>query len=154
MDFGLARLTEGQVEDSHASSRQHLTDPGVVMGTPAFMAPEQARGEQAAIGPAADIYSLGVLMYVLLTGRRPFEGSSYEMIYRLLHDEPRPPRELRADVPPYLEAICLKCLAKSPAGRPGSAEELANALRTFLDRPIPPVQGDFDADKTVYPEGP
>lgn len=123
MDFGLAR-------------RQHedvgLTMSGTVLGTPAYMSPEQARGEQATIGPTTDIYSLGVILFELLTKSRPFEGSLAEVLGKILHVEAPGPAMLRPEVGPHLDAIVRKCMAKDPAERFHSMRELADALTAWL----------------------
>jgi class 3 adenylate cyclase len=125
MDFGLAR----QQTDSRPGSN---TTQGVVMGTPAYMSPEQASGDSAAIGPGCDIYSLGVILYELLAGRVPFQGTLTAVLVQLVHDQPPRPSLYRDDVDPTLEAICLKALAKSPADRFASMAELAAALDDYL----------------------
>lgn len=120
MDFGLARGP--QLGDAR------VTQSGVVMGTPAYMCPEQARGDSRAAGPSGDIYSLGVMLYELLTGTRPFVGTATEVFGQILHVDPVPPSQRKADVDPALEAICLKAMAKDPAQRYRSMTEMANAL--------------------------
>ncbi len=122
-DFGLAKWSGDQVT---------LTDPGLVLGTPAYMSPEQACGDSHAVDRRSDVYSLGVLLYEMLTGKPPFEGDSTLLLHRIQRQEPRPPRSLNADIPRDLEAIGLKCLAKAPADRYGTAQELADDLRRFL----------------------
>jgi hypothetical protein len=118
-DFGLVKLLD----------EQGRTLPGLGLGTPAYMAPEQAHG-QAGVG--ADVYALGVILYQLLTGRVPFEGSTpLETLALAERQPPRPPRQLCPRVPPALEAICLKCLAKSPAERYPSSAALAEDLRRW-----------------------
>jgi mono/diheme cytochrome c family protein len=119
-DFGLAKRLE--IESDH-------TTTGEVLGTPAYMAPEQARGQISAIGPACDVYALGAILYEALTGRPPFKAESVlETLQQVLTDEPVPPRRVNAKLPPDLEAICLKCLEKAPAHRYASAEALADDL--------------------------
>src|SRR5262249_16783941 len=124
-DFGLVRSIAAGPE---------LTLSGARIGTPTYMAPEQASGNVSAIGPATDIYALGVVLYELLTGKPPLEGqSAAETIQKVIAEEPTPPSRLNAKVPRDLETICLKCLDKSPARRYGSAQDLADDLHRFLD---------------------
>lgn len=124
LDFGLAR----RVETSDAA----LTHNGTLVGTPAYMAPEQARGQVSAIGPQCDIYSLGVILYELLTGQRPFRGEgSLDVLGKVLTAQPEPPRAVRPDIDPRLEAVCLKAMAKQPVDRYASMAELAAALGDF-----------------------
>jgi serine/threonine protein kinase len=123
-DFGLARKND--VVGT-------LTTEGSIIGTPAYMAPEQASGQTEIVGTACDIYSLGAVLYHLLTGSPPFAGSNVlEIIRRVCEDEPKPPREVEASIPKPLESICLKCLAKDPRNRYASAGELAEDLQRFL----------------------
>jgi WD40 repeat protein len=124
-DFGIAR---------HLAAGPRRTQEGDVIGTPAYMAPEQAAGRTAAVGPAADVYSLGVLLYELLTGRPPFQGETLtDTLLQVVHLEPVPVRRLQPRVPRDLETIVLKCLQKEPAGRYASAEALADDLRRFRE---------------------
>ncbi len=122
-DFGLARSS---------TDEGALTLSGLRLGTPNYMAPEQAAGRSDAIGPAADIYSLGAILYETLTGRPPFRGESVAEIERqLLTEEPVPPGRLNTSVPRNLETICLKCLLKQPHRRYQSAAEFADDLGRF-----------------------
>ncbi len=122
VDFGLARV---------ASEVSALTRTGDLIGTPAYMAPEQARGVHREVDARAEVYGLGAILYHCLTGVPPFAGSTtLEVLTRVVSEAPRPPRELAPAVPPQLEAICLRCLAKEPGERYGSAGALAEALET------------------------
>jgi serine/threonine-protein kinase len=123
-DFGLAR--EVDTSGCHTSS-------DAILGTPGYMAPEQAAGQSKRVGPKADVYALGAILYELVTGRRPFEGETrYEVIRQVVADDPVPPRVLRPDLPSGLETICLRCLRKDPKQRYPSAQALANDLRRFV----------------------
>ncbi len=125
-DFGLAKQLDTQGGQ---------TQSGAVLGTPSYMAPEQAQGKASTVGPAADIYALGAILYDLLTGRPPFQGASvWETITQVVTLEPTPPSRLQGEVPADLEAICLKCLHKDPQQRYASAEALADDLRRFQDQ--------------------
>jgi tetratricopeptide (TPR) repeat protein len=128
-DFGLAKLLDANSE---------RTKSGQVMGTPSYMSPEQADGRSSQVGPPADIYALGAILYKALTSRPPFVGGSeLEIMRQVASIEPDPPRESRPDVPKDLETICLKCLQKETPKRYKSALDLADELRRFLDgRPI------------------
>jgi serine/threonine-protein kinase len=122
-DFGLAR---------HFDVGPDLTQSGARIGTPSYMAPEQAAGGAGTIGPAADVYALGALLYEVLTGRPPFRGESAADTERqVLAEEPVPPSRLNAKVPRDLETICLKCLHKAPPRRYATAAALAEDLRRF-----------------------
>jgi tetratricopeptide (TPR) repeat protein/predicted Ser/Thr protein kinase len=124
-DFGLAKLVDGK--EAH-------TRTGSVVGTPSYMAPEQALGQNRTIGPAADIYSLGSILYEALTGRPPFRGETpMDLLYRLAHEDPELLSRVRPGVPSDLETICLKCLQKEPRKRYATALALAEDLRRFLD---------------------
>jgi serine/threonine protein kinase len=130
-DFGLAKCTGG---DGEPPDNRGPTATGDVVGTPNYMAPEQAMIPRQPVGPAADIYALGAILYELLTGRPPLTGDTpLATVLLVLDDEPVSVTSLRPDVPRDLETICLKCLRKEPRQRYGSALELAEDLRRFLD---------------------
>jgi WD40 repeat protein/serine/threonine protein kinase len=128
-DFGLARQLE--VDDGQ-------TNTGAVMGTPSYMAPEQALGLTKHVGPAADVYALGAILYECMTGLPPFKGASkLETLDQVRRRDPVPVRQLQPSIPRDLETICLKCLAKEPAKRYPTAGEFADDLQRFLQgKPI------------------
>jgi tetratricopeptide (TPR) repeat protein/tRNA A-37 threonylcarbamoyl transferase component Bud32 len=128
-DFGLARVTE---------CPQEHTRTGAVLGTPAYMAPEQAEGRQCDIGVATDVYALGATLYELLTRRPPFRGDSELQTLRLITEgRLLPPRRLRANTPPELDAICSKCLETEPNRRYHSARDLGDDLTALIEhRPV------------------
>uniref|UniRef100_A0A7C2NT94 non-specific serine/threonine protein kinase n=1 Tax=Schlesneria paludicola TaxID=360056 RepID=A0A7C2NT94_9PLAN len=123
MDFGLARR--------ESTADPQLSHSGQIMGTPAYMSPEQARGESKKLGPATDIYSLGVVMYEMLCGQRPFQGTVTEVIGQILHVDVPPPSKFREGIDPRLQTICLKMLAKNPTERYASMQALAAALLEY-----------------------
>ncbi len=127
-DFGLAKRLE---EDGYTAT-------GQVLGSPSYIPPEQALGQAKDVGPAADIYALGAILYEMLTGRPPFKGmSAVETVMQVIHDDPVPPSSLQNQVPRDLETICLKCLEKEPGKRYATAQDLADDLDRYLsDRPI------------------
>ena len=123
-DFGLAKLTDGS---------SPTTNTGEILGTPGFMAPEQASGVVKELGPACDIYGLGGILYQMLTGRVPFDSPRpMQTVMKVLSEDPVSPRSLQSSIPRDLEVICLKCLEKSPRSRYQSAEELADDLGRFV----------------------
>ena len=128
-DFGLAKRLEVESGQTHT---------GQVMGTPSYMAPEQARGDIKMIGPATDVYALGAILYEMLTGRPPFKGpTTHATVHQVIHDDPVPPSRFQSRVSGDLETICLKCLAKEPFRRYVSAANMADDLDRYLSgRPI------------------
>jgi len=124
-DFGLAKRVEGDSD---------LTSTGQVVGTPSYMPPEQARGKLDQVGPPADVYAAGGVLYCLLTARPPFQAANpLDTLLQVLEKDPLPARDLVPQVPRDLETICLKCLKKEPRRRYGSAGEFAEDLQRFLD---------------------
>ena len=124
-DFGLAR---------RVNSEQGITRSGAAIGTPSYMAPEQAEGKRDAAGPAVDIYALGAILYETITGRPPFRGaSSTDTVHLLLTQDPVPPSRLNGKTPRDLETICLKCLQKDPERRYATCAALADDLDRFLN---------------------
>jgi serine/threonine protein kinase/tetratricopeptide (TPR) repeat protein len=128
-DFGLAKRLDGE---------KSLTRTGAVLGTPGYMAPEQAQGRKNAIGPATDVYALGAILYQALTGLPPFVGAEVvDVLMQVVHQDPVSVRRLQPKVPADLETVCLKCLAKEPGRRYPTALALADDLRRFRDgKPI------------------
>jgi hypothetical protein len=129
-DFGLAKRLDAA---PGAATPGPQTQSGAILGTPAYMAPEQAGGKRGRVGPLADVYALGAILYELLTGRPPFQADSpVDVILKVATEEPLPPRRVEPGAPRDLEAVCLKCLRKDPAGRYASAADLADDLLRFL----------------------
>ena len=124
MDFGLAKREAGEVT---------MTFEGQILGTPAYMSPEQAQGEGHAADRRSDVYSLGVILFQLLTGELPFRGNMRMLLKQVAEDEPPSPRKLNNRVPRDLETVCLKCLEKMPSRRYASSEELAADLQRFVN---------------------
>jgi serine/threonine protein kinase/tetratricopeptide (TPR) repeat protein len=133
-DFGLAkRLPVGAATNAAGGNGRGLTETGAVLGTPSYMAPEQAGGKTHEIGPRTDVYALGAILYKLLTGRPPFQSDTpLDTLEQVRSHEPVPPSRLRHKLPRDLETICLKCLAKEPPRRYASAGEVAAELERFL----------------------
>ncbi|MDB5337594.1 MAG: Serine/threonine protein kinase PrkC, regulator of stationary phase [Planctomycetaceae bacterium] len=121
-DFGLAKRDSGE---------ESLSIAGQLMGTPAYMAPEQARGDHALIDARTDVYALGAIFYELLTGLRPFRAEMSILLEQVQHTLPPAPRQIKPEIPKELEAICLKCLAKDPAKRYPTAAALAEDLYLY-----------------------
>jgi serine/threonine protein kinase len=123
-DFGLAKRLDGGTGP---------TQSGVILGTPSYMAPEQADGKHGQVGPACDVYALGAMLSEMIAGRPPFQSrNQIDIVLQVLTQEPVPPSRYHLGLPPELEAICLKCLEKDPGRRYASAHALADDLRTYL----------------------
>jgi len=141
MDFGLAQL--------HSNEDSRITHTGTFVGTPAYASPEQLAGETKSLTPASDVYSLGVILFHMLTGRPPFEGSLATVMKRALVDPPPPIEELRSGVPDSLTRICNRALLKEPVARFATMLELADVLQRILpqlpDAPPPPSDSGRDS---------
>ena len=135
-DFGLAKRVDpasSWSDDSERTAPAAHTRTGAVVGTPSYLAPEQAAGKNRQVGPHTDTYALGAILYELLTGRPPFRGeTALDTVLQVMADDPVPPSKLRAKMPRDLETICLKCLQKDPRKRYASAADLADDLHRFL----------------------
>ena len=125
LDFGLALRDDAEIT---------LTADGQVIGTPAYMSPEQAAGEGHRVDRRSDLYTLGIVLYELLVGELPFRGSKVAVLHQVLHDEPRMPRRINEKIPRDLESICLKATSKSRSGRYATAREMGDEMemRPFL----------------------
>lgn len=127
MDFGLARR--------NSSDDVQVTQSGAIVGTPAYMAPEQVAGEQTGVGPQVDIYALGVIMYELITGQMPFKGNLMSILQQIALNNPKKPSELRREIDSRLEKICLKMMAGDPKQRYQTMEDVAADLQDYLRNP-------------------
>ena len=123
MDFGLARREQTDI---------HVTLEGQVVGTPAYMSPEQARGDAGMVGPQSDVYSLGVILFQLLCGEVPFRGNVQKLVQQVIHDDPPTPSRFRNRIPRDLETICMKAIQREPSARYGSANALSEDLSRWL----------------------
>ena len=146
-DFGLAKLMGEQQEDAPD------TLEGTIMGTPSYMAPEQARGEVDRIGPTIDVHALGAILYELTAGRKPFGvGTLSEILMRVLEYQPEPPSRWRPEIPRELDTICLKCLQKAAERRYATAATLADDLEQFVagQMVITPPAGAWDRLRRLF----
>jgi serine/threonine protein kinase len=139
LDFGIAKSGDADGEggrDSQGRPFRRLTHPGMTMGTPEYMAPEQATGHPA--DPRSDVYAVGGILYEMLSGKPPYEGANFmEILNKKANQLPPPLAEVRADVPPELEALIVRTLAKNPATRPQTMEDLEREIQQMASRFFP-----------------
>ncbi|HXI55905.1 MAG TPA: protein kinase, partial [Polyangia bacterium] len=132
LDFGIAKSPERDDKDSQGQSARRLTHPGMTMGTPEYMAPEQAAGKPA--DPRSDIYAVGGILYEMLSGNPPYDGANFmEILHKKASQSPAPLASLRPDVPPEIEALIMRTLARDPAERPQSMVELEQEIQRLLN---------------------
>jgi eukaryotic-like serine/threonine-protein kinase len=142
LDWGLAKRVTDPAEEAAlpagSPSHPHATTEGQVLGTPAYMAPEQAQGELSVIDQRTDVYGLGAMLYEILAGRPPYSGKDTDEVLRQVRErEPTPPRQVNASVPPPLEAVCKKAMARTKEQRYASAGDLAREVQRWLaDEPV------------------
>ncbi len=148
MDFGLARKRRAEGEAS-------LTHSGVILGSPAYMSPEQIEGDPESVGPASDQYSLGVVLYEMLTGQLPFRGSVVNVLAQIITKGPTPPGELRPGLDPRIETVCLRMMAKKASERFPSMKAVADELATIVKNPAAaPVPTPIAVEKSPTVSGP
>ncbi|MGZ4815335.1 MAG: protein kinase domain-containing protein [Terriglobales bacterium] len=146
LDFGLAKQSQMSESVSHHSALTHVTEPGIVVGTVAYMSPEQVRGRPA--DPRSDIFSLGSVLYELITGRQAFQKeTSPEIMTAILNDDPTPIAQLAPSTPPGLQRVVQRCMEKDPAQRFQSASDLAFALESLSDSAATPLSGAYPVHK-------
>ncbi len=158
LDWGLAKLVDQPdaatppiTLDSDPAAAPDLTAQGQTIGTPAYMAPEQAEGRLDCIDRRTDVYGLGAMFYEILTGQPPFQGANtLEVLRKVSEEQPQPPRALWPEAPPALEALCLKALAKQPADRPTSASEMGQAVQQWQELERRQAEEALRASEALY----